>query len=92
MKLLANSSYGYQIMVRSRNTVSRYLTDEKTHEANNSKLFKKLDHVNNSLYEVGLAKAQIEHKEPTILALLFFNTQIFECWSCTTTSSPNSVM
>ena len=28
------------------------------------KLFKKLDHVNNSLYEVELAKAQIEHKEP----------------------------
>ena len=33
----------------------------------NSKLFKKLDHVNNSLYEVELAKAQIEHKEPIIV-------------------------
>ena len=30
----------------------------------NIKLFKKLDHVNNSLYEVELAKAQIEHKKP----------------------------
>ena len=29
-------------------------------------LFKKLDHVNNSFYEVELAKPQIEHKEPTI--------------------------
>ena len=28
---------------------------------------KKLDHVNNSLYEVELAKAQIEHKEPIIV-------------------------
>ena len=49
MKLLANSSYGYQIMDRSRLTVTKYLTDEKTHAAIESKLSKKLDHVNNSL-------------------------------------------
>ena len=67
MKLLANSSYGYQIMDRSRHIVTKYLTDEKTHAATNSKLFKKLDHVNNSLYDVELAKAQIEHKEPIIV-------------------------
>ena len=29
MKLLANSSYGYQIMDRSRHTVTKYLSDEK---------------------------------------------------------------
>ena len=34
------------------------------HAAINSKLFGKLDHVNNSLYDFELAKAQIEHKEP----------------------------
>ena len=67
MKLLANSSYGYQIMDRSRHTVTKYLSDEKTHAAINSKLFKKLYHVNNSLYEVKLAKAQIEHREPIIV-------------------------
>ena len=67
MKFLVNSSYDYQIMDRSRHTVTKYLNDEKTHAAINSKLFKKLDHVNNSLYEVELAKAQIEHKEPTIV-------------------------
>ena len=44
MKLLANSSYGYQIMDRGRHTVTKYLSDEKTHAANISKLFKKLDH------------------------------------------------
>ena len=33
----------------------------------NSKLFKKLDVVNNSLYELEIAKAQIEHKEPFIV-------------------------
>ena len=73
MKLLANSSYGYQIMDRSRHTVMKYLSDKKTHAAINSKLFKKLDHVKNYLYEVELAKAQIEHKEPTIVGL--FNLQ-----------------
>ena len=31
MKLLANSTYGYQIMDRSRHTVTTYLSDEKTH-------------------------------------------------------------
>ena len=67
MKLLANSSSGYQIMDRSRHTVTEYLTEEKTHDAINSKMIKKLDHVNNSLYEVELAKAQIEHKEPIIV-------------------------
>ena len=40
---------------------------QKTHAAFNIKLFKKLDHVNKTLYEVELAKAQIEHKEPIIV-------------------------
>ena len=67
MKLLANSSHGYQIMDRSRHTVTKYLSDEKTHAAINRKMFEKLDHVNIPLYEVELAKAQIEHKEPIIV-------------------------
>ena len=71
MNLLANSSYGYQIMDRSRHTVTKYLVDEKTHAAINSKLFKKLDYVNNSLNEVELAKAQTEHKEPIIVGFFF---------------------
>ena len=66
-KLLSNSSYGYQIMDKNRHTVTKYLSDEKPHAAINSKLFKKLDHVNNSLYEIELAKAQAEHKETIIV-------------------------
>ena len=38
MKLLANSSYGYQIMDRSRHTVTKCLIDEKTHAAINEKI------------------------------------------------------
>ena len=54
-------------MERSRHTVTKYLTDKKLHAAIKSELLKKLDHVNNSLYEVELAKAQIEHTEPIIV-------------------------
>ena len=54
-------------MDRIRHTVTKYLSDEKTHVAINSKLFKKLDDVNNFLFEIDLAKAQTEHKEPIIV-------------------------
>ena len=66
-KLLANSSYGYQIMDRSRHTVTKFLNDEKTHGAINPKLFKRLDHINDQLYEVELAMAEIEHRERIIV-------------------------
>ena len=46
MNLLANSSYGYQIMDRSRHTVTKYVNDDKTHGAINTKLFKPLDYIN----------------------------------------------
>ena len=42
MKLLANSSYGYQIMDRSRHTVTKYLSDESTHVAISNKMFERL--------------------------------------------------
>ena len=64
MNLLTNSSYGYQIMDRSRHTVTKYLSEEKTHGTFNTKFFKRLDHINDQLYEVELAKAEIEHREP----------------------------
>ena len=68
-KLLANSSYGYQSMDRSRHTVTKYLSDKKTHGAINTKLFKRLDHINDQLYEVELAKAEIEHREHIFVGL-----------------------
>ena len=67
MKPLANNSYGYQIKDQSRHTLTKYLTDEKTHAVIKSKLFKKIDHGNNSFYEFELAKAQIEHKEQILV-------------------------
>ena len=73
MKLLANSSYGYQIMDRSCHTVTKYLNDEKTHRAINTKFFKRLDQINDQLFEVKLVKAEIEHREPIIVG--FFMLQ-----------------
>ena len=70
MKLLANSSYGYQIMDRSRHTVTKFLSDEKTHGAINTKYFKNLDHINDHLYEVELAKTEIEHRGPIIVGFI----------------------
>ena len=67
MKLLANNSYGYQIMDRSRHTVTKYLTDEKTHSAINSKMFKRLNNNTDQLYEVELVKPEMEHREPIIV-------------------------
>ena len=51
-------------MDRSQHTVTKCLTNKKLYAAINSKLLKKLDHVNNSLYEVEFANAQIENNEP----------------------------
>ena len=67
MKLLGNSSYGYQIMDRSKHTETKYLNDEKTHKAINGKMFKRLNNVSKELYEVELAKSKIEHREPIIV-------------------------
>ena len=36
MKLLGNSSYGYQIMDRSKHTITKYLGDKKNHKAINN--------------------------------------------------------
>ena len=43
------------------------LSDEKTHGAINTKFFRRLDHINDQLYEVELAKAETEHGEPIIV-------------------------
>ena len=70
MKFPATSSYGYQSIDWSRLSVTRYLSDKKTHAANNSELFKKLHHVNNSMYEVKLPETQVKHKEQIIVRFL----------------------
>ena len=49
IKLLSISSYGYQIMDKSRHTNTKYLNVEKTQKAINEPLFKKLNTVEKDL-------------------------------------------
>ena len=67
MKLFGNSSYGYQIMDRSRHTENLYLNDEKTHKANKYRLFRRLNNVSTHVNEVELVKSSVEHREPIIV-------------------------
>ena len=67
MKLLGNSSYGYQIMDVSRHKIIKILNDEKTYKAINRPLFKRLNTVEKDLSEVQLLKSTSEHREPIIV-------------------------
>ena len=67
MKLLGNSSYGYQIMDRSRHTETLYLNDEKMHKAINNRVFRRLNSVSTDIYEVELVKSTVEHRDPIIV-------------------------
>ena len=49
LTLLANSSYGYQIMDRSWHTVAKCIGDEKIHRAIINKMFKRLGYINDQL-------------------------------------------
>ena len=71
LKLLANSSYSYQIRDRTRHAVTKYLSDQKAHDAINNKMFKILGFINDQINEEELVMSEIEHKEPTIVGFLF---------------------
>ena len=40
---------------------------KKTHSAINRKMFKRLNHITDQLYEVELVKSEIDHREPIIV-------------------------
>ena len=73
MELPANSTFGYHIMDWSRHTVTKYLSDERTHGVINNKTFKCLGYTNDQLYEIELVKAAIQRKAPIIVE--FFSRQ-----------------
>ena len=95
MKLLGNSSYGYQFMDRSRHTITNYLRDENFHRATNEPMFKRLITVKKDLYEVELLKSSFEHRETMIVGffiLQYAKLRMLECWNFTITSLTSSVM
>ena len=56
MKLAANSSYGYQIMDWSQDTVTKHLNDETIDGAINNKMFRRLGYINDQLHEMEFVK------------------------------------
>ena len=78
MKMLANGSYGYQIKNRRRHTKKKFSNPEKRHTSVNSKVFKRLNHITDQLYETELVKPEIEHWEPIIV--VFFILQYAKQW------------
>ena len=77
MKMLANSSYGYQIMDRNRHSVRRYMIDGETHAAINDKMFKRLGHIIDQLHEVDMTKSEIELEEPIIVGFFILQNAKF---------------
>ena len=67
MKLIGNSSYGYQIMDRSRHTNTKYVKGPQVDKFINNKFFKSLNELSQDIYEVELNKTRIIHKEPIIV-------------------------
>ena len=72
IKLLANSSYGYQIMEKSQQKINIYLSDKKEHKTMNSKFFRGLNYLNDKLSEVEAVKPNLEHNEP--ITVVFFSS------------------
>ena len=67
MRLLACSSHGCQTTDRIPRSVTEYANDEKAQAVINNEMFKRLGHSKDQIYEVELAKSEIEQKEPIIV-------------------------
>ena len=84
MKLLANSSYGYQMLDRSPHTLSKYLSDGKAHKAINNKFFKKLNYLNSILIKTESIKSKVERKEHIIVSFSSCSVPNCACLNCIT--------
>ena len=64
MKLIGNSSYGYQIMDRSKHSKTQYVVGAEIDPLVNERNFKNLNLLPSSIYEVEMVKPEMNHKEP----------------------------
>ena len=67
MKLIGNSSYGYQIMDRSKHSKTQYVVGAEVDKLVNERNFKNLNVLPSSIYEVEMVKSEVNHKEPIIV-------------------------
>ena len=79
-KLLAKTSYGYQMMDRSRHTETKYLNDKKTQSAIKNKLSKRPNFITDQLYEIELVKSEIEHRDPIFFILQHAQLRMLELY------------
>ena len=66
MKLIGNSSYGYQIMDRSKHSKTQYVVGAEVDKLLNERNFKNLNVLPSAFYEVDMVKSEVNHKEPII--------------------------
>ena len=71
MKLIRNSSYGYQIIDRSRHTSTKYVKGFQVDELINNRFFKSLNELPGQIFELGRSKTRVEHKEPIFVGLFY---------------------
>ena len=93
MKLIANSSYGYQIMDRSKHTNTQFVVGSEVDKLVNNRMFKRFHHLPREIFEVELGKRKIEHKEPIIVGFFLYSNMLnLLCFNYTTTFSNSFVM
>ena len=61
---LANTSYGYQIMKRTRHAITNCLHDGKTHMVINRGRFQSMGSINFQLFELEFVMSEFEIKQP----------------------------
>ena len=81
IKLSANSSHGYQIMDRSRHTVTKYLNDEKIQSAFNNKLSSDLTSSLINCMRLNWSSQKLSIGNQSMSVSSFCNMLSSECWS-----------
>ena len=92
MKPLGNSSYGYQIMDRSRHTITKNLNDKKLIRQSMNHCLRNLTQLRRTYMKWSYWSQPLSTENPSLLVFSFFSTQNWECWNSTITSLTISVM
>ena len=75
MKLLGNSSYGYQIMDRSRHTITKYLNDEKPIRQSMNHCLRDLTQLRRTYVRWGYLNQPLITENPSMLVFSYFSMQ-----------------
>ena len=75
MKLLGNSSYGYQIMDRSRHTITKYLNDEKPIRQSMNHCLRDLTQLRRTYVRWGYLNQPLITENPSLLVFSYFSMQ-----------------